>query len=364
MLVAAAVLAACGGTIRPPRARLTPKQIMIRSQPSIVQIRVFGVDGPAIGTGFAVAPDGRIATNLHVIDGALEAVVQLHDGTEYPVEFVVATDPAHDLAILRIPKRDVPALPLGDSDGVSPGDPVFAIGNPLGAGWTISDGLISAIRPVADGLTMLQISAPISRGSSGGPLLNVYGEVVGVATMVSSEGQNLNFGMPINYLKPLLARDDGESFETFAARSRARAEAGRRAAPRIERQVPDHPLSVLDGCSDEDIRRVAAEIIAAIEKGAPIYNGTCSQIRDPDERARARADGRCVPGDHEVCYRIYEGTALRLDHDLPQDCRGVRAALGDGLLRARTLDSYTEKAWAMRDAFDGLLAVIEKKLRR
>jgi len=339
--VAAAVLAvcACGSTVKPPRARLTPKQMVERSKPAIVRIEVFGAGGRGIGTGFAIAKDGLIVTNFHVIQGVARARVVLHDGSEYDVDRVVAIDEAHDLVVIGIAKGDMMVLEIGDSEAVSAGDPVFAIGNPLGADYTISDGLISAVRQF-DELTMLQISAPISQGSSGGPLLNHYGEVIGVATWVSEAGQNLNFGMPAKYLQPLLLQSGGESFEAFAMRSARLAEANAD-APKIERRVPRYPVAFLDGCTDDHLQVVTDEIAAAIAKGAPIYNS----------------------GDHETCFRIYEGVALRLETQLSSACKGPREALGQGLLRAETLESYTEKAWAMRDAFDGLLGVMMQRMR-
>src|SRR5690606_4902909 len=109
---------------------------------------------------------------------------------------VIAVDADRDLAIIEIDAPGkLPTLPLGNSDIVMPGDSVVVIGNPMRLDFTVSDGLISSVRPV-DNDVILQISAPISQGSSGGPLFNSFGEVIGVATMVSSEGQNLNFGVP------------------------------------------------------------------------------------------------------------------------------------------------------------------------
>jgi len=350
-IIAASVLAAaalsCGSTIRAPRTRLTPKQIIERSKPSIVRVMIMGADGnPGLGTGFVVADDGRIATNLHVIQDAVQASVVTMDGTTYSVEQVVVVDETRDLAIVRVALPKTPALRFGDSDKVAAGDPVYAIGNPLGADYTISDGLISAVRSLDESLTVLQISAPISQGSSGGPLLNQFGEVIGVATFLTA-GQNLNFGIPSNYLQPMLNQGGGMAFAEFVRSNAARAkkgdsDAGSGARPKIQRRVPQHEVSYLDGCTDENLRFVAEEIAGAIEKGAPIYND----------------------GDHETCFRIYEGTALRLENDLPVECKGPREGLGQGLLRSGTLDSYTEKAWAMRDAFDGLLNVIVLRLRQ
>ncbi len=344
-----AVSVACGGTVKAPRQRLTPKQMVERSKPGIVRIEVWDRQGqPGIGTGFFVARDGRLATNLHVINGTVKADVVMHDGTKYPVSRVVAIDEAHNLAIVSIERPNDVRLVLGDSDKVSAGDPVFAIGNPLGADYTISDGLISAVRQL-DQTTVLQISAPISQGSSGGPLLNHYGEVIGVATLVSAEGQNLNFGMPSNYLRPMVDQTGGWTFAQFAQAQASNGQLGNtigqlqgdRPRTKIRREVPSHPVELLEGCTDDEIMLVAREIAGAIEKGAPIYNS----------------------GDHEACFRIYEGVALRLENTLPKTCLGPREALGQGLLKAETKEGYTLKAWAMRDAFDGLLDVITRRLR-
>ena len=302
--------------------------------------------GDRIGTGFAIDPRGLIATNLHVVAGAKDIKVHTLDGAEYAVVQVAAIDMDRDLAVIQIqPTKPMTALALGDSDRVAAGDPVVAIGNPMGVlDYTVSDGLISSVRVLSEHLTVLQISAPISQGSSGGPLFNSYGEVIGVATAILTQGQNLNFGVPTNYLKPILARPAPMSLDEFAQKTTATDEGddGEQAGggpPRIQRKIPVHDLSVLDGCSASDMEDIFQAISQAIESGAPLYNS----------------------GNHEACYRIYEGTSMKFEREAP--CPGVRAAFGDGLLRASTLTSWTEKAWALRDTFDGLLDVLERKAR-
>jgi serine protease Do len=203
----------------------------------------------------------------------------------------------------------------------------------------VSDGLISSVRQVSDDLTILQISAPISQGSSGGPLFNQYGEVIGVATFISGGGQNLNFGIPSNYLRPLLTRNDHITPQALAeAIQREYSAAQQQQRGRPARQVPEHALTILDGCSRDAMDHAVEEITNAIRAGAPVYN----------------------QGNHEACFRIYEGAAIRLEREL--ECPGVRDALGQGLLRASTLQDFTAKAWAMRDAFDGVLGVITRKV--
>jgi serine protease Do len=322
------------------RRALRPAEIVQRSKPAIVRIEVRAEQAEGMGTGFVLSPDGRVATNLHVIGGATEIDVVLLDGTRLPVKEIAATDPAHDLAVLNVsPSRPLATVPLGNSDEIQAGDPVIAISNPLGVlDYTVSDGLISSVRQVSGELTILQISAPISQGSSGGPLFNQYGEVIGVATFISGAGQNLNFGIPSNYLKPLLARNDHITPEALAEAIQREYDSAQQQRARPTRQVPRHNVAILDGCSRDALDHAVQEISNAIRTGAPLYN----------------------QGNHEACFRIYEGTAIRLEREL--ECPGLRDALGQGLLRASTIEDYTDKAWAMRDAFDGVLDVITRKL--
>ena len=126
--------------------------------------------------------------------------------TEYTIEGVTALDENHDLAILQVSNSGVQPLPLGDSDTVEIGDTVYVAGNPKGfLEGTFSDGIISAIRGDSTS-KRLQMTAPVSSGSSGGPVLNSTGEVIGVSFATFRDGQNLNFAIPSNYLKELLAQ--------------------------------------------------------------------------------------------------------------------------------------------------------------
>ena len=356
-LAVLALAASCGGTAGDnppsgPRLRLTAKDIVQRSSPAIVRIEA----GPEkVGTGFIVDKAGVVATNLHVVAGESTIKVRLLDGTLYPVEQIAGLDPERDLALLRIkPPKELPTLKLGDSDAMSAGDQIVAIGNPLGVfDYSVTSGLISQVRhrPCSPDdvaaqrckqeLTVLQISAAISPGSSGGPLFNQFGEVVGVTTAIITAGQNINLAVPGNYLKPMVARQSAIPTDVFAKETKIGDERGsgdERNNPnvRIVHNVPIHELSVFDGCKPDEIVDLVRQIGEAIENGAPLYN-----------------DGK-----HEACFRIYEGTAVKFEHDA--SCGGVRRAFGDGLLRANGLTTYTEKAWAMRDTFDGLLDVARR----
>jgi serine protease Do len=343
-VAAVVAIAGCGAAARTgPRVRLSPKEIAERSKPAIVRVETAD---DRIGTGFAIDASGLIATNLHVIAGASEIKVRLLDGSVVDVKSVAAVDGDRDLALIAIdPSKKLTVLALGDSDKVSAGDPVVAIGNPLGVlDYSVSDGLISSVRVLTDDLTVLQTSAPISQGSSGGPLFNAYGEVIGVATAIFAGGQNLNFAVPANYLKPMVRGRGAMALAEFAERTRLQdGDGGETPAGgdkrRIQRKVPFHELATLDGCSKDDLAEVVSAISSAIELGAPLYN----------------------EGNHEACYRIYEGTAMKFERE--GACKGVREAFGTGLLRAATLDSFTEKAWALRDTFDGLLDVMVRKAK-
>lgn len=158
----------------------------------------------SLGSGFFVR-DGEIASNLHVVQGAARGYAKLvGEKTKYDIEGITAVDPERDLVVLKISGARSQALPLGNSDAVQVGESIFAVGNPQGLEGTFSQGIVSSIRHVgADKL--LQITAPISPGSSGGPVLNGRGEVVGVSVATFRGGQNLNFAIPSNYLKTLVA---------------------------------------------------------------------------------------------------------------------------------------------------------------
>jgi S1-C subfamily serine protease len=172
----------------------------------ILSIWTSGKDGhpAAQGTGFVVSKDGRIVTNYHVIRNASSAIVKLPDGAFYDVEGVLEFDKDRDLAVIKARGQDFRTVLLGDSDRVQVGETIVAIGSPLSLESTVSSGIVSGIRTDEKGGKFLQITAPISPGSSGGPLFNMAGEVVGITTLYLEGGENLNFAIPINDAKRLL----------------------------------------------------------------------------------------------------------------------------------------------------------------
>lgn len=162
----------------------------------------------SMGSGFVVSSDGLILTNSHVINMSETISVKfIADNRVYSNVQVVKNNTIRDLALLKINEvGNFTPVVLGDSDQVSVGERVVAIGNPKGLENTVSDGLVSALRDM-NGTKLIQISAPISSGSSGGALFNMNGEVIGITSSSFNEGQNLNFAVAINHAKNELSLD-------------------------------------------------------------------------------------------------------------------------------------------------------------
>ncbi|MBC8112987.1 MAG: tetratricopeptide repeat protein [Candidatus Saccharimonas sp.] len=185
----------------------TVQELAAHVKKSVVVVTFRGRDGErqGLGAGFIIDPSGLIATNMHVIGEARPISVELHDGRKFDVTAIQATERSQDLAILKIDARELPALPLGNSDELQEGQPIVAIGNPIGLERSVVAGVLSGRRDI-EGRAMLQIALPIERGNSGGPLLDMQGRVHGLLTLKSLKTENLGFAIPINALKPLLEK--------------------------------------------------------------------------------------------------------------------------------------------------------------
>jgi len=186
---------------------LTVPQIVKKWNESTLLIKSIDKNGNMLGqgSGFVISENGAIATNYHVVESAYNVLIQFINGKSFKEVSLIASYPSYDIAILNI-EEDELFLPviLGNSDNTQVGEQILAIGNPYGWENTISDGLISGIREIAD-FKLLQITAPVSPGSSGGALFNVKGEVIGITSIGSQwDAQNLNFAIPINLLKFLI----------------------------------------------------------------------------------------------------------------------------------------------------------------
>ena len=184
-------------------------ELVKRIKPSAVAIETFDSRGNTIsrGSGFFIAAD-RIITNRHVIDRSSRVEIHLVDGKKFPVKGVLAVDGEGDLALLQV---DVPkelAVPLPVVKSVpQEGEFVVVIGNPFGLEGSVSNGIVSAVREIPGYGKIIQITAPISPGSSGSPVVNMVGQVIGVATLQAAEGQSLNFAVPADRISQLKIGD-------------------------------------------------------------------------------------------------------------------------------------------------------------
>ena len=199
----------------------TAEQIAEKALAATVYLEMKDQNGVILGfgSGFFVK-ENLIATNYHVIEGAASGTAKLVGKyTTYTIQGVTATDEANDLALLKVNAYGIKPLPLGDSDNVRIGATVYVAGNPKGLEGTFSNGIISSSHNRHTKKERLQMTAPISPGSSGGAVLNRKGEVIGLSFMTIEGGQNLNFAIPSRLLKVLLARSG--TAKPFSQRSQS-----------------------------------------------------------------------------------------------------------------------------------------------
>lgn len=189
--------------------------------PTVVSLNVRGADQGATGSGFVVRADGYVVTNSHVVSGAAEGgsiQVTFADGVQAPGR-IVGRSPTYDLAVVKVDRQDLPTAPLGDSTRLRVGDPVVAVGSPLGLSGTVTTGIVSALnRPVttSDGdeasyVSAIQTDAAINPGNSGGPLVDSRGRVIGITSAIatlstgrSSGSIGLGFAIPVTQAKTII----------------------------------------------------------------------------------------------------------------------------------------------------------------
>ena len=182
----------------------TAQEIYAMVAPGVVEISVYNADGEAfaLGSGFFVDDQGLIVTNYHVMEGAYSAEVSVLGGEACKVLYVVDYDADLDLALIRADVRGNAVLTISDTPPVT-GQVVYALGSSLGLTGTFSDGIVSTASREIEGVDFIQITAPISQGNSGGPLIDEHGKVVGINCKTAAEGQNLNFAIAIHELDRL-----------------------------------------------------------------------------------------------------------------------------------------------------------------
>jgi Tfp pilus assembly protein PilF len=181
-------------------------ELVRRIKPSAVAIETFDSRGEKLsrGSGFFVDAD-RIVTNRHVLENAHRAEVHSSTGAIFPVKGVLAIDAEGDLALLKIevpPTAQIRPLPL-DKTSPQEGESIVVIGNPLGLEGSVTNGIVSAVRDIPTFGRIIQITAPISAGSSGSPVVNMQGQVIGIATLQITGGQSVNFAIPSERISQL-----------------------------------------------------------------------------------------------------------------------------------------------------------------
>jgi tetratricopeptide (TPR) repeat protein len=202
-IVLVVIIGIIGAT--PVRSQDLLPDLVRRIKPSAVAIETFDARGEKLsrGSGFFIDVD-RIATNRHVIEGAFRAEIHSSSGNVYPVRGVLAVDAEGDIALLKI---DVPTAPVRaltlDKTSPQEGESVVVIGNPLGLEGSVTNGIVSAVRDIPTFGRIIQITAPISSGSSGSPVVNMQGQVIGIATLQITGGQSVNFAIPSERISQL-----------------------------------------------------------------------------------------------------------------------------------------------------------------
>lgn len=184
----------------------SPSAIAREQAPAVVVIEALDERGNTIsqGSGFIVTPAGAIVSSLHVVRGASVVRVKLPNGDAYQTSDLVDVDEAKDIVILKIKGYRLPTVRLGDSDSKEAGESVVVISSPEGLTNSVSTGIVGGVRRL-ETHRVFQITAPISQGSSGGALFDSTGAVIGIVTYVLKSGQNINFAIPINYARGMIA---------------------------------------------------------------------------------------------------------------------------------------------------------------
>lgn len=182
----------------------SPQSVYAAAAPSVTLVLSLNANGQVFGSGSGVViGQQRVITNCHVVQGAASVKVR-YGSTEFAASSGTS-DTYYDLCVLQVPNFTAPEVPRGRVEDLRVGQTVYAIGAPQGLDRTLSQGLISALRETKDG-TVIQTSAPISPGSSGGGLFDTEGRLIGITTFQTKSGQNLNFALPVNWLDSMQTR--------------------------------------------------------------------------------------------------------------------------------------------------------------
>jgi S1-C subfamily serine protease len=209
-LICAALLGA--GLAREGLAQQAARAVYLKALPALGAIDALDARGTpmASGSGFFIDDEGTFVTNYHVIEGAASLSVRHSSGSVHAVEGVRGYDEAQDLALLAVTIEGVSPIPVAVTSA-NIGDEVIVLGSPLGLDSTVSAGIISGFRSLGENVYLYQLTAAVSPGSSGGPVLNTDGALVGVTRATVEQGQSLNFAIPAQTLELLLVRSSGHA---------------------------------------------------------------------------------------------------------------------------------------------------------
>ncbi|TJV39823.1 MAG: Do family serine endopeptidase, partial [Mesorhizobium sp.] len=281
----------------------------------------------ALGSGFIVGADGTIVTNNHVVDGASSIKVTLDDGTELPAK-VVGSDAKNDLAVLKIKaSKPLPTVKWGDSDKLMTGDQVLAIGNPFGIGTTVSAGIVSARgRDLHSGPfdDFIQIDAPINHGNSGGPLVDVNGNVIGINTAIYSPNGGsvgVGFAIPSDQAQKVVAKlEKGGSIQYGYLGVDIQP-----VTPDVASAMGlDHP----GGALVSQVNDGSPAALAGVETGDVITGFAGQDVKDPKDLSRAVAD--VAPGTRETLDVWRKGKAMKISVDVGRNSDDAKTASTGG----------------------------------
>ena len=244
-------------------------------------------------TGFLISANGLVATSYHVIDGVSKVSVRTASGDIFDNVSLLAKDERRDLAILKIPGFDLPFVSLGNSNDINPGDKIIVIGNPLGTEQlqaSVTDGIVSGLRDLGEGYNVIQMTAPVSPGNSGGPAFTAKGDAIGVVAFRLREGENLNFAVPINYIRGMLdTADPAKAIQqwTNAPDRAAVTDGGSAPATSKWKTAPGGQVATLrfdgdniyiEALSPERAAKLDTRMTAELKKEGTKYTGTANSL--------------------------------------------------------------------------------------
>ena len=305
--IVVAMVAAFGVPQSPAAQARSTREIAQRSLPSVVLLVIDGGHNDRIsyGSGFFVAPD-VVATNFHVIEHAISGYARIvGQSAQYEIIGLVAADASRDLVLLKLKGVRGTPLSLGDSSTLAVGDEIFAVGNPQGLEGTFSQGIVSSIRQRGD-QSLIQITAAISPGSSGGPVLNGRGDVVGVAVGGVMGGEALNFAIPVSFLKSLVANQKSPVLLGAVTRQPARIGPEDSLDPASESR--GRPRSTAPTLKTDDVAR--SRMASLMPR-----RGSVTEFRITAETVSGTPREYLFKPDDETLFEFGEDTREAVDHN-------------------------------------------------